>query len=221
MNNRMIRRIRTVAVAAASVVALIGVAGPASAATSSYNVNMTSGRISVGTTNFDTPGASPVVCVGTTGLSGTIDDTAGTINGTLNINSSEFTAPFTSGNFKLTATGTSNTGTYNAGTNSFSGITYNPISFTIQRINTTGCVVGATVCSGTATLTAAGALASGVTLPLVTGNDVIVNSTAGSIITTSGCGFPWSSVVKPGAMLALGANPAITPAPGGAVFTQV
>lgn len=194
-------------------------AAPASAASSPYNVEAQRMRISVGSTNFDTPGSTPATCIGSTAIAGTIDDTAGTINGSINISSSDFAAPFTSGRYRLTATGTSGTGTYNAGTGTFSGLAFSTITFSIRSINTSTCAVGSTVCSGTATLTASGGLVSGSTVPLSTGEQVYVNGT-GSISTTSGCGFPWGLVVSPGASLTIAKNPS-TPSDAGAVFQQL
>ncbi len=212
----------SLAIAVASVFALVA---PASATVHSYDINMVRGRISVGSTNFDTPGATPATCIGTTGISGTIDDAGGadTIGGTLNISSSDFAAPFTSGRFTLTATGASTgtaRGSYNPANGTFTGLQFPTIAFTIKSIDTSTCTVGATVCSGTATLTVSGGLVSPATLPLTTGEQVHVSSTAGSIVTTSGCGFPWGFVVTPGATLSIGRNPAY-PADAGAIFEQV
>lgn len=66
-----------------------------------------------------TKGSTPATCIGSTGITGQIDDSAGTITGNLNILSSDFSAPFAPGRYQLEATGTANSGTYNAGNRTF------------------------------------------------------------------------------------------------------
>lgn len=208
------------AVGAAMVVAVIaGTVLPASATTYNYNIEAQRMRITVGSTNFDTPGSTPATCIGSTGITGQIDDSAGTITGNLNILSSDFSAPFAPGRYQLEATGTANSGTYNAGNRTFNNLAFPQINFTIRSINTSTCTPGATVCSGTAQLTASGELDTGVTLPLSTGDKVLVNGT-GKILTTSSCGFPWGLVVYPNASLTVGPNPS-PPGDTHAIFGQL
>src|SRR5699024_3889179 len=86
-----------------AVFVILGLAIPASAAPSQYDVEMTRGQISVGSTNFDTPGATPASCPGSTSISGEIDDMAGTITGELDIVSSDFVLPLFGGTYVLEA----------------------------------------------------------------------------------------------------------------------
>jgi hypothetical protein len=228
MNARSIA-LRGTVCAIAVVVGLVATSMPASATVHSFNVEMTRGRISVGTTNFDTPTTPAPDCPGTTGITGTVDDaTGGAISGTLNIATGNFALPFFGGRYRMTATGASATGTYTGGaTGTFSGMTFATISFQIRTISSaaTGCVVGTTVvCGGTASLTTVtGGINTGSTLTggLSTGEQVFVNG-SGTItsVTPGTCNFPWSAVVTNGAALTLTKNPV----PGtdlGAIFTQL
>jgi hypothetical protein len=140
----------------------------------------------------------------------------------MNIQSGDFAAPFTTGRFKLTATGVStgtNRGNFNHATETFTGLTFPNIAFSVRTINTTTCVAGTVVCSGTATLTLSGGIVGATSLPLTVSDEIYVNSTAGSILTTSGCGFPWGFVAFPGASLSIGPN-AGSGDPG-AIFHQI
>jgi hypothetical protein len=215
---------------AIAVAMLFTMSSVASATVHTYNVTLTRGTIRVGTTAFVTPGTTPSVCPGTTAITGTINDAAATdnITGNLNIQSGDFAAPFTTGRFRLTATGTAtgtNAGNYNATTHTFTGLTFPTITFSVRSIThnatTSVCTLGAVVCSGTASLTLSGGIVPPATsLPLTSSQEIYVNSTAGHITSTSGCGFPWGLVVFTSASLSIGPNnpPGTDP---GAIFHQV
>ena len=224
--------LRAGAVIVAALACLVAMASPASATTHTYNVGMESGRISVGTINFDTPGSGATGCPASTGtgITGTINDVTNVITGTLTITSLfALPWPFT-GNYALIATG-SGTGTWNNATGTFSSLTINPVAYTIRNVVVTGtgtttvCTVGTTVvCSGTASLHASGGLYNGATLPLSTSEKIYVNATGTILTRNTPCNFPFSAIITVGTSLTLADNPNDDVAPAGtdpgAIFHQ-
>lgn len=216
----------------AAATCLLAMTIPASATIHTYNVEMVSGRITVGTTTFDTPGVGITTCPGGTTITGTINDAGGThsITGTLSINA-PFVLPIFGGNYVLlatgSATGTSSTaGTYNPATGTFSNLAFTNLAFTIRTYNATTCAAGTTiVCTGTASLTASGGLYNGATLPLSASEEIYVNAT-GTVVTRPSCSFPFNVFVTVGTTVTVGENPnhdhppAGTPEPG-AIFHQL
>lgn len=229
MRRLSIRRRTTMAVLAALVL-VVATATPASATVHPYSVTLIRGRVRLGLT-YDVPASPFPPCPNATTLAGNIDDVAFTdnITATLSIQSPDVpapiippaTTPFTTGRFVVIATGSAtgtNAGTFFPAFNTFTGLTFPGISFAIRSINTTTCALGGVVCSGAATLTLSGGLQAGVTLPLTTGEQLYAGSTAGSILSTSGCGFPWGLLITPGSAASMGANPSVVPPDPGAVF---
>lgn len=241
--------LRAGAVVIAALACLTALASPASATVHTYNVTMESGRITVGSINFDTPGSGATGCttppVGGTAITGTINDAATTdnITGTLTISSLFNVAPFppfyTGGNFALTVTGSAtgtNAGNYNATTGTFTQLAFTNLSYTIRTVSS--CTATTTVvCSGTAALTASGGLNAGSTLPLSASETVFVNATGTITSRNTPCTLPFSIIITTGTGLSLSDNPnddwgpdtdsdgdadpdGITPDPG-AIFHQV
>ena len=225
---------------AAVVVALMcfaALAAPASADLSPYDVTMESGRLSIGTQSFDTPGSGATGCtppaVEGYAFYGALDDDptkAGDMNGALSIDTL-FNVPaippfYTGGNFGLLATGTAtgaSSGDYDPATGTFSQLRFTNVSFTIRTV--TSCAMTTTVvCSGTASLTASGGLYNAATLPLGTSEKVYVNVT-GTVVTRGTCALPFTTFVTAVAAISLGDNPNDDVAPSGtdpgALFHQV
>ncbi len=224
MRRLSIRR-RTTRAALTTLTALVLVAAtatPASATVHPYSVTLIRGRVRLGAT-YDVPASPFPPCPNATTLAGNIDDVAFTdnITATLSIVSPDIPGPSGPTRFVLQATGSAtgtNAGTFFPAFNTFTGLTFPSISFSIRSINTSSCALGAVVCSGTATLTLSGGLQTGATLPLASGQLLYATSTAGQVLSTSGCGFPWNLVILPGSPTSMGANPSVVPPDPGAVF---
>ncbi len=200
------------------VVLLLTTSTVAAASTYTYNLTLLRGTIRVGTTPFVTPPTPAAKCASSSTITGTIDTTGSTtatdnITSSINISSADFPAPFTPGRFRLIATGNStgtDAGNYNHATQTFSGLHFPTIAFSVRPINTAGdppaCTVGDPVCTGTASLTLSGGIVNSTSLPFLTSEQVYVNSTAGHITHTAGCGFPWGLVVFTSGSLSIGPN---------------
>jgi hypothetical protein len=189
--------------AVASAACLVALAGPASAATYNYDVEMVSGRISVGGIDFDTPGVGIEECEGGTTINGTINDTSGAMTGNLDI-SSPFVLPIFGGDYVLEAADSA-TGTYSAGSGTFA-INFGSIDFTISEFDTSDCTAGEVVCDGTASLASTGGLYNGATLPLANPERIYVNA-SGQIDGVDSCDFPFNFFIGQGTDLSIGDNP--------------
>lgn len=202
----------------AAIGAVLMLAMPAAATHHTVDLEMHSGRVSIGgVVMFEHPGGGIVGCPPPVwGLDGTVDDVAGTA--TVHLNVAE---PFQNALFGLNFLVISGTGT---------GV-YNPvtkhvnvtIAFTFQIQAYTGstgappCTPGAIKCAGTGHLNLTVQLPN---LPVNPGATVYVNSTSGSIITVvPSCPFPLNLVMRPGAALTLAASPNIQPPQPGAHYT--
>lgn len=213
-------RLKFGAAALASAACLVGLASPASAAVSSYDVEMVSGRISVGSIDFDTPGVGIEECEGGTTINGTIDPATGVMTGNLDINA-PFVLPIFGGDYVLEATD-STTGTYSGG--SFS-LDFDSIDFAVRQFDSSTCTAGSVVCSGEASLaTTTAGLYNGATVPLSTGEQIYVNAD-GQIDSVNSCSFPFNFFIGQGTSLSISDNPNDDVPPTGtdpgAIFEQV
>lgn len=223
---------RRAAVAIAVVVACLLPAPPTAAVPIDlYDIVLSRGRLAFGTLVIDTPPPAPISCPGSIQMAGTTEDNdpvpihVDNMGGVLDIATPELTLSGISQAFVLLGTGTAGPGAtpgdYSYTSNSFTGLTYPSFTFAVRRIDTTTCVPGQVLCSGTATLTLEGSLLSPADMPLVTGDQVVMTTTTGAITSMfPSCPFPLSLVFRPGASVSLSANPAF-PGDTGAVMEQI
>ena len=207
------------ALVVATVACLVTMAVPASATVHTHDISLESGRLSIGSVNFDTPGSWATGCtppaVGGAEITGTVDDGSSTDNiaGTLTL-TSLFNVPpfppfFTGGNYALVATATAtgtNAGNYNTTTDTFTGLAFTSFSFTFRNVSS--CAPGTTVvCSGTASLTLSGGLFGGSSLPLAPSEVVYVNATGTVTSRNTPCTLPFSLIITTGTGVSLSDNP--------------
>lgn len=224
MRTTRIGRVGATMVAALATVGAL--ASPASATVHDYDVELVSGRTSVGSLAFDMPGGV-AGCSGATSIDGTIDDVATTDNITGNLDSWAPFELFVGGPYALTMTGAAtgaNAGTYDASNRFFTGLVFPTVAFTVRNLNTGSCTLGTTtLCSGTMSLVTWGELYDGATMPLVNPESIRVNGT-GWIDQRNACGFPLSVYFPVGAQVTFGDNPNDDVAPvgadGGAILRQ-
>lgn len=203
---------------AACLAALVMLAAPAVAVPSPFDIEAVEMRISVGGINFDTPSGNPVNCLGSTGISGEFDDSAGTIEGTIDIQSSDFVLPIFGGTYQLIATGTSASGTFNFP--DFYDMSFPDIEFEIWAVDTDTCTQVRSVCEGTAALTAAGTILGTPPPTTLQTGDLVEVQAEGEITSTSNCAFPWNFVLGSLPEITVGANPNGSYYPLGAIFEQ-
>jgi len=186
-----------------------------------FDVVMVEGSLDVNDLMIETPGFGIEECPGSTEITGTIDDTTGTVAGTYEV-FVPFVSPVDSQPYVAEVIGTSTShGTYNAGAEQFTGLEFGDNTFTISEFDTETCQPSTEVCMGTSTFTFDGGLHNGATLPLSTGEQIYING-AGEIsnVTFATCpSFVWFFLLN-GASLTLGPNTGASPTPPGAIFEQ-
>lgn len=193
---------------------------PAVATTHSFDVVMIEGTIAADGLMFNVPGVGIEMCPEMTSISGTIDDTTGTMSGTL-----DFLIPFVSflddEHYVIQATGASTShGSFDPVEDDFDGLAFDDITFVISTLDTEMCEPVEQVCRGTASLTLGGALYNGADLPLSTGDQIYINGIGSLSAPFSTCGFIWFFLLN-GADLAISENTSMSPPPPGAIFEQV
>lgn len=235
------KSLRLAAGAIGAVALVVITAMPAAAYPFSYNMRYDSGRIrlvrSIFSQNFDTPTGNPPLCPSltpTNSLTGQVTAASGPDNmqATLTLQTA-FNDPIGGGNYWLSASGTTgvgaNRGDFNDATDQFGNVVM-PVAFSLSSLDTTTCVIGAVVCSGTITLTASGGSHFGPITPFDAGDQVYVNAggTIDVVVPASGtCPGVIGLVLRDGATLTLGDNPndnfpgGGSPVDQGAVFTQL
>lgn len=204
-----------IALAAGSALILLS-ATPAASQINTITATYVSGTIRLDNTfpfvdlDFNNPSGTTAPCTSTSGITGSTN-TTGTTTGTATITitlASVFQSPTATGAtdpwYKLVASGTG-TGAWNQSTLAFAGVNITPITFVLSNISSTTCVVGTTICTGTASLTAGGTALTAppaTSVPWPAGSKFKVTAT-GTILTSTTCGFPFNFAIRVGTVLRL------------------
>lgn len=192
---------------------LAALSSPASATVHPYDVYMTSGTFSIGSLSVvaAVTGCTPPA-VGDPRITGSIDDAltadnmTGTLSSTMLFNLPAMPPFFTGGNYAFSATGTAtgtNAGDYSSATGLFSQLAFTSVAYTIKTVN--GCVPTTTVvCSGNLSLTLAGGLYNGATLPLSSSEQLYANGSGIVLTRNTPCTLPFNLFITVGTPVTLG-----------------